>query len=38
MDENDKLHAMSKYMDKGNNKNFLKIILDKVTEDIVVDE
>lgn len=38
MDENDKLHAMSEYMDKGDDKNFLKIILDKVIEDIVVDE
>lgn len=38
MDENDKLHAMSEYMDKGEDKNFLKIILDKVIEDIIVDE
>lgn len=38
MDENDKLHAMSEYMDKGDDKNFLKIILDKIIEDIVVDE
>ena len=29
---------MSEYMDKGDNKNFLKIILDKVIEDIIVDE
>ena len=38
MDENDKLHLMSECMDKGDDKNFLKIILDKVTEDIIVDE
>ena len=37
-DEEEKLHAMSEYMDKGDDKNFLKIILDKVIEDIIVDE
>lgn len=37
-DKEEKLHAMSEYMDKGDDKNFLKIILDKVIEDVVVDE
>lgn len=37
-DKEEKLHAMSEYMDKEDDKNFLKIILDKVIEDIIVDE